>query len=123
MGHRLIIAGVTATDDKVTAVLNASQPQAASEVRSFLGLVTFLGRFIPHLSTVSTPLRDLAKSGVAWRQEERKMTFSELKRRLTNKNVLAYFSHTAETQLVVDASPVGPGAVLLQRRHTPKTAH
>ena len=44
--------------------------------------------------------------------------FSELKQRLANRNVLAYFSQPAETQLVVDASPVGLGAVLLQRQRT-----
>ena len=76
MRHRLSRAGVTATDDKVAAVLNARRPQTSSEVRSFLGLVTFLGRFIPDLSTVSAPLRDLTKSGVAWRWGDRKMTLS-----------------------------------------------
>lgn len=119
MGHRLSRAGVTATDEKVAAVLNAREPRTVSEVRSFLGLVTFLGRFIPDLSTVSAPLRDLTKSGVAWRWESPEISaFNELKRRLASKHVLAYFSQTAETQLVVDASPVGLGAVLLQRQST-----
>ena len=117
MGHRLSRAGVTATDEKVTAVLNAREPRTSSEVRSFLGLVTFLGRFIPDLSTVSAPLRDLTKSGVAWRWGKPESdSFNELKQRLSDKKVLAYFSQTAETQLVVDASPVGLGAVLLQRQ-------
>ena len=119
MGHRLSRAGVTATDDKVDAVLRAREPRTASEVRSFLGLVTFLGRFIPDLSTISAPLRDLTKSGVAWRWGKQEGdSFSELKRKLADRNVLAYFSQTAETQLVVDASPVGLGAVLLQRQPT-----
>ena len=119
MGHRLSRAGVTASDEKVAAVINAREPRNASEVRSFLGLVTFLGRFLPDLSTVSAPLRDLTKSGVPWKWEKaEKDSFTELKQRLSDKNVLAYFSPSAETQLVVDASPVGLGAVLLQRQRT-----
>ena len=56
---------------------------------------------------------------MAWRWEKTERdSFCELKRRLGNRNVLAYFCPSAETQLVVDASPVGLGAILLQRQST-----
>ena len=42
--------------------------------------------------------------------------FDELKRRIAQHSILAYFSATSETGLVVDASPAGLGAVLLQRQ-------
>ena len=117
MGYRLNKHGVSATDEKVRAVLNAREPRVASEVRSFLGLLNFVGRFLPDMSTVSAPLRDLTKTKTPWRWTSlERQAFEELKRRIARHSTLAYFSASAETRLVVDASPVGLGAVLLQRR-------
>ena len=117
MGHHLSRNGVTATTEKVAAVLNAREPSSPAEVRSFLGLVNFLGRFIPDLSTVTAPLRELTKSAAEWRWDEpQRSAFVMLKKQLSQRRTLAYFQQHAETQLVVDASPVGLGAVLLQRQ-------
>lgn len=33
----------------------------AEEVRSFLGFVTYVGKFIPNLATITEPLRKLTK--------------------------------------------------------------
>jgi hypothetical protein len=40
---------------KVDAVVQARKPESASEVRSFLGLVNFVARFIPDLATKPEP--------------------------------------------------------------------
>ena len=53
--------GISCAEDKVKAVFEAREPSSASEVRSFLGLVNYCGRFIPDLATVSEPLRRLTK--------------------------------------------------------------
>ncbi len=45
--------GISCTEEKVRAVVEARESQTASEVRSFLGLVNYCGRFIPDLATVS----------------------------------------------------------------------
>ena len=83
MGYRLNKHGVSATDEKVRAVLNAREPRVASEVRSFLGLLNFVGRFLPDLSTVSAPLRDLTKTKTPWRWTSlERQAFEELKRRI-----------------------------------------
>ena len=47
------------TADKTEAVKTAERPTCASEVRSFLGLFNFNGRFITDLVTRSEPLRKL----------------------------------------------------------------
>ena len=72
MGHHLSRNGVTATNEKVSAVLKAREPRSPAEVRSFLGLVNFLGRFIPDLSTVTSPLRELTKTAAEWRGKRRR---------------------------------------------------
>ena len=45
MGHHLSAHGIKPTDEKVSGVLKAREPSTPAEVRSFLDLVNFLGRF------------------------------------------------------------------------------
>ena len=53
--------GFGSTETKVEAVLKAREPENATEVRSFLGLVNFNARFMPNLATIAEPLRRLTK--------------------------------------------------------------
>ena len=90
-------------------------PTTQTEVRSFLGLVNFCRKFIKDYSTITAPLRRLTKKNekFSWGKEEQE-SFDELKKRLCGAEVLAYYRPHAETKLIVDASPVGLGAILTQ---------
>ena len=48
--------------------------------------------------------------------DEQEAAFNELKDRLSSAPVLAYFNTDAHTQVIADASPVGLGAVLVQKQ-------
>lgn len=61
MGHMISTQGIGPTKERVRAIVNATPPKTSSEVRSFLGLVNFSGRYIPNLATISEPLRRLTK--------------------------------------------------------------
>ena len=61
MGHVLSSRGIGVAADKVKAVVEAREPESVSEVRSFLGLVNYSGRFISDLATLSEPLGLLTK--------------------------------------------------------------
>ncbi|XP_015779025.1 PREDICTED: uncharacterized protein K02A2.6-like [Acropora digitifera] len=115
MGHVLSARGIGPADVKVNAVVEAREPKNAAEVRSFLGL--FTACFIPDLSTVSAPLRQLTKNGepFVWDHEEQQ-SFDELKKRLASAEILGYFDKNAQTKVIADASPVGLGAVLVQQQ-------
>lgn len=83
MGHVLSKRGIEPTDDKVRAVNEAKKPKNVNEVRSFLGLVNYCGRFINNLSTVEEPLRRLTRKNVIWHWgSEQEHSFRELKRDL-----------------------------------------
>jgi hypothetical protein len=121
MGHVLSGDGITPTQDRVRAVAEARKPQSASEVRSFMGLVNFSARFIPNLATVAEPLRKLTRQSepFEWGQAQ-DVAFQKLKDELSKADRLAHFVTTAETEIVVDASPFGLGAMLVQTQNDSK---
>ena len=95
--------------------LLAAKPKSTSEVRSFLGLVNFSGRFIQNLAVTDEPLRKLTRHGehFKWGQAQ-DHAFEKLKSELSNTDTLAYYVQGAHTEVVVDASPIGLGAMLVQ---------
>lgn len=107
--------GISADPRKVDAIKTAEIPKNVSEVRSFLGMTNYVGRFIPNYSTITAPLRDLTKNNVnfEWGKNQQE-SFETLKRDLTSDKVMAYFDATKQTVMIVDASPLGLGALLTQ---------
>ncbi|XP_058816278.1 uncharacterized protein K02A2.6-like [Topomyia yanbarensis] len=116
LGFKVSATGISPSDDKVLAIRNFRKPETKEQVRSFLGLVNFVGHFIPMLSTRTEPLRQFIRGDVATFGKEQKDAFDDLREELS-KNVrkLGFFDPKDTTQLFVDASPVGLGAVLVQR--------
>lgn len=115
LGHHLSAKGITPMYDKVSAIKQFREPANSEEVRSFLGLVNYVGKFIPNLATVTEPLRKLTRHDTKfeWEKDQRE-SFAKLKCALTNEVTLGYYNVRDRTQVIADASPVGLGAVLLQ---------
>ena len=114
-GFKISAAGLSPDDKKVEAIQNARAPTNVGEVRSFLGLVNYCARFIPNFATVSEPLRQLTRTGAKWVWgKPQQLAFNQLKDSLTSDCVMAHNNPEAETELRVDASPVGLGAILMQ---------
>lgn len=115
IGYRLSADGIRPKHDKVEAVKQFRVPKTTDEVHSFLGLVNFVGKFIPNLSTINEPLRRLLKKDVSfeWGPEQEK-AFEALKQGLTSDVALAYYDVKSQTRVIADAGPVGLGAVLTQ---------
>lgn len=115
LGHKLSANGIAAMPDKVEAIRNFRQPTSAEETRSFLGLVNFVGKFIPDLATITESLRRLTKKDepFVW-QPEQQLAFDKIKESLSSEQALGYYNVNDQTQLYADASPVGLGAVLIQ---------
>jgi hypothetical protein len=60
-GHRVGKNGVKSDPEKVRAIVELSPPTSVSESRRLLGMINYLGKFLPDLSTVLQPLNDLLK--------------------------------------------------------------
>lgn len=102
-------------EGKVIAIKQFRCPKTSEEMRSFLGLVTYVGKFIPDLATITEPLRFLTRKGVIFKwSEAQQQSFENLKQLITSNALLGYYSIDDNTQLYADASPVGLGAVLVQ---------
>ena len=57
MGHILSSEGLLPEPEKVNSILHMKPPSNTSEVRSFLGLVTHCGKFIPNFGSITEPLK------------------------------------------------------------------
>lgn len=97
------------------AVAEAPEPENVSEVRSFLGLAGYSSRFIPQFASISEPLRRLTKKDTPFHfGPDQKQAFQVLKEKLAEAGT--YFDKDAPTKVIVDAGPVGIGAVLVQEQ-------
>ena len=62
LGPRIDATGLHTLSSKVKAVQDAPQPRNVQELRSFLGLVHYYGKFLPNLATLFHPLNALLKA-------------------------------------------------------------
>jgi transposase InsO family protein len=107
--------GMMADPKKIKDIVELDTPTNASMVRSLLGMANFCARFIPGYATITEPLRKLTKKKSLWQWTEAHNTaLNKIRSALTSAPVLAYFDLNKDTELLVDASPVGLGAILIQ---------
>lgn len=98
---------------KVEAIQNTERPKNQSELKTFLGLVTYYSRFIPQLSTLTYPLRRLLHKDQKWFWSSScESSFIKLRNEIASDRVLVPFDPSLPVTLACDASPVGIAGVL-----------
>ena len=116
MGNVITASGLKPDPAKINAIVNMQGPTDEKGVRRLMGMVNYLARFMPNLSTVMEPIRKLTRDDVpfVWSKEQ-KDAFNEVKRILTSNQVLKYFDpKSPNLVLEYDNSRSGLGDVLLQ---------
>ena len=87
LGHSISANGLEPTETKVRAIREAPAPQNVPQLRSFLGMVNYYGKFIKDVSSNLAPLYRLLQKKTQWKWgiQERK-AFETVKplRRLKN---------------------------------------
>lgn len=117
LGYTIDASGIRADDKGLEAIRNFPLPDKVHTMRSFLGLCSYFRRFIKDFSIIAKPLYDLTKKDRKFMLgvDELK-AFETLKIKLLESPVLALFDPSAETELHCDASALGFGAILVQRK-------
>ena len=79
-------------------------------------MAQYVSRFIPNYAAITAPLRALTHRNSKWKwQEAEENALRKLQNELTmSDRVMAYFDPTKPTEVLVDASPAGVGAILIQ---------
>ena len=112
VGHIFSHGGLQVDPSKIEAIVNMPVPENTSDVHRYLGMITYLGRFIPNLLSKTSELRKLLRKEKSWEWSKRHSDeFQNLKKCITNSPVLQYFIPGLPIKLSVDASKEGLGAV------------
>ncbi|XP_064470139.1 uncharacterized protein LOC135384887 [Ornithodoros turicata] len=81
------------------------EPTNVGELRAFLGLVQYYGRYVKSLSDLFAPLNQLLRNNVPWEWSSgRAQAFREIERRLTSIDSLAHFDPSQTLDMAADAS-------------------
>lgn len=92
--------------------MDAPPSENINQLRSFLGLLNYYGRFIPNLASLLKPVHDLLQKEKAWKWTASCQEAQRAKDALTSSEVLTHFNPSLPIQLACDASPYGDGAVI-----------
>ena len=105
LGYRVDANGLSAIDEKVEAIRDATAPENQQQLRSFLGMINYYSKFISNYSTITHPLNELLHDGVKWQwTSAQQMAFSKLKEKLASAPVLMHYSEELPLKLDTDAS-------------------
>ena len=63
MGHTLTANGLQIDNDKVKVIQQMTPPKKIKQLRSFLGMINYLSKFINNLSEEAKVIRDLEQEG------------------------------------------------------------
>ena len=117
-GHLLTTEGLKPDPEKVRAIVEMPRPKNRDDILRLNGMVNYLSRFLPHLSDVMKPLRDLTHKDAEWCWDDlQDKAWNDVKTLIASAPVLAYYKPTEVLEIQCDSSQSGLGAALMQNGH------
>ena len=115
LGYKFTQTGISPLESKTAAILTIPPPTTLKPLRSFLGSVHYIGKFISHLAQLCHPLRPLLKKSVKfiWTDEHTKH-FNQIKEKIANSTENSHYNPKLDVRVKCDASRSGLGAALEQ---------
>ena len=97
----------------LTGLKSFTLAKNVQQLRSFLGLVHYYGKFIPNLVTVTEPLNQLLHKNTKWHwSTDCKTAFAQLQTALSSSPILIHCDPNSPLRLACNASAYGVGAVI-----------
>ena len=116
LGHFISSEDIKINPSKIEAITKTPLPRSVNELQRFLGVINYLGRFIPNLTEHTAPLRNLLKKDVFFKLQKPQLHVIEnLKTLVTSAPCLKIFDSKLPTRLNADASSIGLGAFLQKK--------
>ncbi|MEL6931000.1 MAG: RNase H-like domain-containing protein, partial [Cyanobacteria bacterium J06600_6] len=113
LGHRIDSKGLHPTKKKLDAIMQAPVPTDASQLKAYLGLLNYYGRFLRNLSSELAPLYELLQKQRDFHWTKRhQMAFEKSKKMIESSSLLVFYDPNKPLILTTDASSYGVGAVL-----------
>ena len=115
LGYWLTPTGLKPWKKKIDAILALQRPQTVSQLRSFIGGVTFYRDMFPHQSHLLAPLTaQVGKKKLNW-TPECQQAFQAVKALLAKDAFLSYYpDHNQPFHIYCDASDLQLGSVIMQ---------
>ncbi|KAL1429769.1 hypothetical protein MTO96_015799 [Rhipicephalus appendiculatus] len=86
------VYGIYPTSAKIKAIQDAPEPMNLTELRAYLGLLNFYGKFLADLATVAAPLYELLKKEQKWCwTKECKQAFETTKTMICDSEILTFY--------------------------------
>ena len=106
LGHKIDKDGIHPLAEKVQAVQKAPEPKSVTELKVYLGLLRYYGRYMPNLAHMIAPLYHLLCASTPWQwTSQEQNTFEASKELLAAPRVLAYYDPQLPLVLACDAPP------------------
>ncbi len=118
LGFIISSDGIKVDPSKVESIVEFDTPKTKEQVQEFLGMLTYVGKFIQNLSEETYLLRSLLKKDTefVW-TENHAQVFNRLKQIMVQAPVLRFFDPNKQSTITCDASKHGLGASLMQEGH------
>ena len=103
--HVATSEGLRADPAKVRGIREMPRPEDVAGVQRILGMVRYLSKFLPRLSDITKPLRDLTRQDVGWHWDEpQERAFEQLKESVSLSPILRYYNLREKVTIQCDAS-------------------
>ena len=117
IGHLINQEGIRPIQDKLESIKQLTAPKTEKELKSFLGAIQYLSKYIENLSSHTDFLRQLLKKNNPWDwTNEHSEAFEQIKEKITKIPCLAHYNTSYPNVLTTDASTKGLGATLWQEQ-------